>query len=168
MMGFEAVEGLGITVVPVAKLKTPCAFVEDADVLLVRDDLNSIEQDRVVDWITEAVLEKRAEDGAATADYARLVRDAEHMLEALNRLRKRPPVFHHTAEGLISTWPDITLPLGARTGPGNPQRSLCGMYPRDVWLRGDNLIVIDVLGDVRICRRCAASHAAATTREAGR
>lgn len=157
MMGFEAVEDLGITVVPIAKLRTPCAFVEDADVLLVRDDLDSIEKDRVVDWITEEVLEKRAEDAAGTADYARLVRDAEHMLECLNRLRKRPPIFHHTAAGLISTWPNITLPLGARTGPGNAQRSLCGMYPRDVWLRGDNPIVLDVLGEIRVCKRCAAA-----------
>lgn len=157
MMGFEAVEALGITVVPITTLKDAAVIVENQNVLLVREDLDSVKRDEVVDWI----LKERGQ-----ADVVKGVWHAEHMLNCLNNLRKRPPIFHVTAAGLISTWPDVTLPLGTDTGPGIPQPSLCGLHLRDVYLRGDNPIVLDVLGDVRVCKRCTAAHAKA--QEAGR
>ncbi|PYF99261.1 hypothetical protein SAMN05216184_108143 [Georgenia satyanarayanai] len=156
-MGFEAVEALGITVVPVATLNGDAVMVEGHPVLLVREDVDSVDRDRIVTWVVGKARESK--DAEDAEDIARGLRHAEHMLKCLNNLRKRPPVFHHTDAGLISGCPDVTLPLDARTGPGTDQRTLCGMYSRDVWLRGDNPIVLDVLGEIRICRRCAASHA---------
>lgn len=157
MMGFEAVEALGITVVPVTTLKNNAALVSGQDVLLVRDDLDSVERDVIVEWALGKVAPERR------VDYARFRSTLDFYMQRLDRLRRKGgPVFHHTAAGLISTMPDTTLPPGAQEGPGNAHPSLCGLTLRDVWLRGDNPIVLDLLGSVRVCKRCA------TAREAGR
>jgi len=158
MMGFEAIEALGYTVVPVATLKdgAPAVFVKNQRVVLVQEDLDSVKRDAVVDWVLTEHGQTAASQEAA--DTVGLLRGVEHMLACLERLRKKPPVFHHTPAGPIATWPDITLPLGTATGPGVAQPALCGLTMQDVWLRADNPIVLDVLGSVRICKRCAASH----------